>query len=763
MSRFNSPGILLSALLAASLAACSNDSSSSRSDSKTPVSGKVADGYLAGAKVCLDLNANQTCDDGEPSTTSTSGGSFTIENATAEQIANAAVVVEIIVGETIDEDNPGTAIDRTYTLTAPPGYGFVSPLTTMVQNEVREKGVTPDEAKASIQTRLGTTVDLEDDYVAGSSDGGGNATEFERVHKVAQVTRAVMQQNIETVTQVLNGTEASFEDVLALIVNQVLAALETIGTAVDNSSGEFDADALVDSGAVDDAGVDPAIVEDDLAEREAERNASTVSIAGVLGGGGSLHFFESEEDGGQVSFAYGTVAPGENDNVTITDFRYNNGNGLWEEESGDGSNSEQNCILSGGTWNCVTDSDETIAISGDSVVVSRGGLSAAQETITGVAVNLSGKRIQTYANDEYFARALDPTAKFGTSATGYKLTFTRASDYYELYKENAASVSACWDGDANTEGPWAPTDIWCNNVFPRTGDGNSQTDGDAATSLAQLISASAAVNPDSPEDIKGTDIYSNDKSWMVEFVNGGRANFYPFSYSEGGAALGTKVSGSWVQKTVDGKAILVFTIPDLIAAQGDFDRYDRVQFFTVHESYVRRGYVAKAGASNDNEWVFNNAARDEIKAAFDNGLLTDLDVCSSGDAEEALISAFASAATACSASAFVSDDVAGKALTSDFGIFTFVDNDSGNYFGELGDDGQKYLDFSWSIDSSGSIVINTSTTKADGSTLYLRMNIAKIAQNARQVSVVTLGLEASSEAALDTASGDVSGEVWKIR
>ena len=107
--------------------------------------------------------------------------------------------------------------------------------------------------------------------------------------------------------------------------------------------------------------------------------------------------------------------------------------------------------------------------------------------------------------------------------------------------------------------------------------------------------------------------------------------------------------------------------------------------------------------------------------------------------------------------------MAGKALTSDFGIFTFVDNDSGNYFGELGDDGQKYLDFSWSIDSSGSIVINTSTTKADGSTLYLRMNIAKIAQNARQVSVVTLGLEASSEAALDTASGDVSGEVWNIR
>ncbi len=55
--------LLLSGLLGAGLAACSNDSSNSSSDNNTPISGKVADGYLAGAKVCLDLNANQACDD----------------------------------------------------------------------------------------------------------------------------------------------------------------------------------------------------------------------------------------------------------------------------------------------------------------------------------------------------------------------------------------------------------------------------------------------------------------------------------------------------------------------------------------------------------------------------------------------------------------------------------------------------------------------------------------------------------------------------
>ena len=60
------------ALLAAILAAtgCSSNSDSRDDDSGssttgTEFSGKVADGYLAGARVCLDLNNNNACDDGE--------------------------------------------------------------------------------------------------------------------------------------------------------------------------------------------------------------------------------------------------------------------------------------------------------------------------------------------------------------------------------------------------------------------------------------------------------------------------------------------------------------------------------------------------------------------------------------------------------------------------------------------------------------------------------------------------------------------------
>ena len=87
--------LLTAGLITAALAGCSDSDSSSGSSSTATesFSGKVADGYLAGARVCLDLNDNQTCDDGEPSTVSSSGGAFTIEGATAEQLASAALVV----------------------------------------------------------------------------------------------------------------------------------------------------------------------------------------------------------------------------------------------------------------------------------------------------------------------------------------------------------------------------------------------------------------------------------------------------------------------------------------------------------------------------------------------------------------------------------------------------------------------------------------------------------------------------------------------
>ena len=64
--RHRVPTFALGSLAAALLAACGGGGGGSEAP-KTTLSGTVADGYLKGATVCLDVNGNSICDSGEPS------------------------------------------------------------------------------------------------------------------------------------------------------------------------------------------------------------------------------------------------------------------------------------------------------------------------------------------------------------------------------------------------------------------------------------------------------------------------------------------------------------------------------------------------------------------------------------------------------------------------------------------------------------------------------------------------------------------------
>ena len=68
------------------------------------LSGKVIDGYISGATVCLDLNSNKVCDTGEPSATTGAGGVYSFD-ATQAEIDASPIVVEVPVGA-VDEDDP---------------------------------------------------------------------------------------------------------------------------------------------------------------------------------------------------------------------------------------------------------------------------------------------------------------------------------------------------------------------------------------------------------------------------------------------------------------------------------------------------------------------------------------------------------------------------------------------------------------------------------------------------------------------------------
>ena len=172
---------LLSVMIASAfaLAACGGGgggSSTTPADTPVSLSGFVVDGYLEGAKVCLDLNNNQTCDTGEPSAVSAAGGAYSIDITayTSAQLSNVHLVTEVL--ETAkDADDLGKTLaqagKKPYTLLAPvssyvsfgadgikttvAGAAIVSPLTTLVShNMIVNTGQTVAAAQTAVSARL---------------------------------------------------------------------------------------------------------------------------------------------------------------------------------------------------------------------------------------------------------------------------------------------------------------------------------------------------------------------------------------------------------------------------------------------------------------------------------------------------------------------------------------------------------------------------------------------------------------------------------
>ncbi|TPE53394.1 metallo-mystery pair system four-Cys motif protein [Maribrevibacterium harenarium] len=199
------PMFTLTAVMAAMLAGCGDNSDSTTDNAtstKTTISGAVADGYLKGAKVCLDINKNQACDSGEPSAVTGDNGAYSLA-ATESDVSSYPLVVEV-PATAIDSDT-NQAVGTAYTLTAPAGkHEFISPLSTLVHQAMAEdSSLNPDTAAAAVKTELGmTNVDLFKDYIAhktASTNDADTQTAYGNAHKAAQVMVKVMQANAAAV------------------------------------------------------------------------------------------------------------------------------------------------------------------------------------------------------------------------------------------------------------------------------------------------------------------------------------------------------------------------------------------------------------------------------------------------------------------------------------------------------------------------------------------------------------------------------------
>src|SRR5450830_481266 len=175
----------LSVVAAAVLAACGGGGGGGTA-STTSFPGTVIDGYIEGATVCLDLNADQACDTtNDRVTTSKVGGTYSLDTTglTMAQIKAAHLLTFVPLTAKDADDNGKTLAEAgkaAFNLMAPASAfmsadgttlssAVISPLTTLVSHDmISGNGKALADSEASVRTRMGLAAgtDLRQDFVA---------------------------------------------------------------------------------------------------------------------------------------------------------------------------------------------------------------------------------------------------------------------------------------------------------------------------------------------------------------------------------------------------------------------------------------------------------------------------------------------------------------------------------------------------------------------------------------------------------------------
>lgn len=186
--KLNAQSIVLSTFTAALFTACGGGGGGGSTPGS--LSGTVIDGYIEGAKVCLDVNSNGTCDTGEPSTTTDSGGRYKLDTGSIDT-SGLNVIAES--PETAkDSDDGGLTLlaagKSAYTMvTSAAEPSVVTPITTMIVGKVKTDNVSSAIAKTRVLEELGLPSDTNphDDHIASDNSV---------VHGAARQLAAQLQQ-----------------------------------------------------------------------------------------------------------------------------------------------------------------------------------------------------------------------------------------------------------------------------------------------------------------------------------------------------------------------------------------------------------------------------------------------------------------------------------------------------------------------------------------------------------------------------------------
>jgi hypothetical protein len=192
------------------LAACGGGGSSSGTTPPTLIEGRVIDGYIRGATVCLDLNNNLVCDAGEPSAQSGAGGVYSF--AYSGPIEGLKIIANVPAGA-FDEDL-GTLAQGFDLLTPASQPQVVSPLTTLVSIEMINRRIPAAEAEQAVMVNFNFQAPslLGYDFKAAADDS---------TLQVAQVVAASLAVAKEFFEQQADLKQLSLRDQLTSSVTEV--------------------------------------------------------------------------------------------------------------------------------------------------------------------------------------------------------------------------------------------------------------------------------------------------------------------------------------------------------------------------------------------------------------------------------------------------------------------------------------------------------------------------------------------------------------
>jgi len=597
-------------------------SSSDDSSSSIDVSGVVADGYLSNALVCLDLNLNKQCDTNEPQATTDVDGKYSF-SADTDAASNYPVISVIVPGVTTDADDPSREL-KEYVMSAPAGKpDFISPMTTMVQTEIESNpGIDVEAAEKAVKNNLGysatSSVSLFKDYVAAKADATDtDKDEYDRIHKIAQVTARTLEENHTAIKDAATAAGADLEDVLdelvRLVVKEVIANMDSITTQIDDPSKEFNAETMTTDA---DINYDSINLEEDIAAEEAVSTAKTIDIAALLKAG--LNWIESEF-GTKVTDSVietETISLDANNQIANTEEYWDWGTNSWVAESSyeDGESSNCQYLTANGLVTVACEGTETIADNGDGTATmslkDSAGNVIDQALIKGIEIPLAGKRIRgtidpeveydEFGNIEHeenlaWYKAMPGNGIFSTDAKGYRWNFTSVGDTYEIAYHEAETGSTCQnDGYLNL--------TTANCVAARTANGPLA----APTSLSGLIG--------------GDEIFVGRRLGVTFTADAIDATTGTTSFTVEGVAQ-TDIQGTFnIETPMNGDVeILSFEPPRALRDELDNDDWAKL-FLVIEGDYVRFGGLRAGGVSDtDDDFTYNTTALNDIKTCFQGG------------------------------------------------------------------------------------------------------------------------------------------------